>query len=98
MTTYYLLLSAVFLIFLLTPILSVEAASNPNLDVSAENSEFNNHFAGSMVVEVVIRDNDIRDTDEGNGEPDVTLNGKSLRKRVNWGAPATILQLVDKGF
>ncbi|WP_420544758.1 peptidase [Nitrosopumilus sp.] len=62
----------------LIPILSVDA-SNPNLDVSAENSQFDNHFAGSMVIEVVIRDNNIRDTDEGKGEPDVTLNGKSLR-------------------
>ena len=79
MTISYILLSAVFSIFLLTPIASVEAGSNPNLDVSAESSEFDNHFAGSMVVEVVIRDNDIRDTDEGKGEPDVTLNGKFLR-------------------
>ena len=56
-----------------------EASSNPNLFVSAENSLFDNHFAGSMVVEVVVRDNDIRDTDQGKGEPDVTLNGKTLR-------------------
>ena len=66
------------MILSLIPILSVNA-SNPNLDVSAENSQFDNHFAGSMVIEVVIRDNNIRDTDEGKGEPDVTLNGKSLR-------------------
>lgn len=32
-----------------------------------------------MVVEVIIRDNDISDTDEGKGEPDVTINGKDLR-------------------
>ncbi len=61
------------------PFIQAEAASNPNLFVSAENSKFANHFSGSMVIEVVIRDNDIRDTDEGKGEPDVTLNGKSLR-------------------
>ena len=54
-------------------------ADNPNLSVSAENSKFDNHFSGSMVVEVVIRDSSISDTDEGKGEPDVTLNGKSLR-------------------
>ncbi|NIS96031.1 MAG: peptidase, partial [Nitrosopumilaceae archaeon] len=54
-------------------------ADNPNLFVSAENSKFDNHFAGSMVVEVVIRDSNISDTDEGKGEPDVTLNGKNLR-------------------
>jgi hypothetical protein len=32
-----------------------------------------------MVIEVVIRDSSIGDTDEGKGEPDVTINGKSLR-------------------
>ena len=64
---------------LLIPIINAEASSNPNLFVSAENSQFDNHFSGSMVVEVVIMDNNIRDTDEGKGEPDVTLNGKTLR-------------------
>jgi len=68
-----------FSLISLIPILDVEAASNPNLFVSAETSQFNNRFSGSMVVEVVIRDNNIRDTDQGKGEPDVTLNGKSLR-------------------
>ena len=34
-------------------------ADNPKLFVSAENSKFNNHFSGSMVVEVVIRDSNI---------------------------------------
>jgi len=63
----------------LIPIMQTEAASNPNLFVSAENSLFDNHFSGSMVVEVVIRDSNLQDTDEGKGEPDVTLNGKSLR-------------------
>lgn len=68
-----------FFVISLIPILTAEASDNPNLSVSAENSQFDNHFAGSMVVEVVIRDNNIRDTDEGKGEPDVTLNGKTLR-------------------
>jgi len=54
-------------------------SAHPNLFVSAENSSFQNHFSGSMVVEVVIRDSDISDTDEGKGEPDVTINGKNLR-------------------
>ncbi len=56
-----------------------EASNNPDLFVSAENSQFSNHFSGSMVVEVVITDQNLRDTDEGKGEPDVTINGKSLR-------------------
>ncbi|GKS67169.1 hypothetical protein YTPLAS73_07160 [Nitrosarchaeum sp.] len=59
--------------------MNVEATSNPNLFVSSENSQFNNRFSGSMVVEVVIRDPNLHDTDQGKGEPDVTLNGKSLR-------------------
>ena len=75
----YFSLAAAFSIILLIPMIDAEASSNPNLFVSAENSQFENHFSGSMVVEVVIRDNDVRDTDEGKGEPDVTLNGKDLR-------------------
>lgn len=59
--------------------MNAEASSNPNLFVSAENSQFDNHFSGSMVIEVVIRDSNLHDTDDGKGEPDVTLNGKSLR-------------------
>ena len=72
----------VFLAFLLTivlvPILPADA-SNANLFVSAENTQFGNQFSGSMVVEVVIRDPNIHDTGQGKGEPDVTLNGKTLR-------------------
>jgi len=56
-----------------------EASHNPNLVVSAENSIFDNTFTGSMVVEVVVNDPNISDTDEGKGEPDVTINGKDLR-------------------
>ena len=54
-------------------------SSQPNLYVSAENSLFENHFSGSMVVEVVINDNDIKTLDDAHGEPDVTVNGKKLR-------------------
>ena len=75
----YFTLMTTFSMMILIPIIDVEASSNPNLFVSAENSQFDNHFSGSMVVEVVIRDSDIHDTDEGKGEPDVTLNGKTLR-------------------
>ncbi|AJM91949.1 peptidase [Nitrosopumilus piranensis] len=64
---------------MLIPAMDAHASSNPNLFVSAENSEFDNHFAGSMVIEVVIRDSNISDTGEGKGEPDVTINGKTLR-------------------
>jgi len=65
---------------LLIPLLSeANAASNPNLYVSAENPFYDNHFAGSMVIEVVVSDPNLSDTDEGKGEPDVTLNGNALR-------------------
>ncbi len=74
---YYLL--AIFSIISLIPVMNAEASSNPDLFVSAENSQFDNHFSGSMVIEVIIRDPNLRDTDEGKGEPDVTLNGNSLR-------------------
>ena len=54
-------------------------AGNQNLFVSAENPLYDNHFAGSMVIEVVISDSDYRDIDDAQGEPDVTLNGNDLR-------------------
>ncbi|MCV0401191.1 MAG: peptidase [Nitrosopumilus sp.] len=75
----YLSLLVIFSIISLIPIIEVDASSNPNLFVSAENSQFNNHFSGSMVVEVVVIDPNLSDTGEGKGEPDVTINGKSLR-------------------
>ena len=54
-------------------------AANANLFVSAENSQFDNYMAGPMVIEVVVIDTDISDTNEGKGEPDVTVQGKDLR-------------------
>src|SRR3989344_3052818 len=54
-------------------------AANANLFVSAENSQFNNYMSGPQVIEVVIIDSDINDTDESKGEPDVTVNGKILK-------------------
>jgi hypothetical protein len=75
----YFTLVVTFSIILLNLTIDAEASSNPNLFVSAENSQFNNSFSGSMVVEVVIIDPNLSDTDEGKGEPDVTINGKSLR-------------------
>ena len=54
-------------------------AANANLFVSAENSQFDNYFAGPMVIEVVVIDSDISDTSEGEGEPDVTVQGKDIR-------------------
>ena len=54
-------------------------AANSNLFVSAENSQFDNYMSGPQVIEVVVIDSDINDTDEAKGEPDVTVNGKILR-------------------
>jgi len=54
-------------------------AANQNLFVSVENPLYDNHFAGSMVIEVVISDPDYNDIGEAEGEPDVTLNGNDLR-------------------
>ena len=54
-------------------------AANANLFVSAENSQFDNYMSGPQVIEVVVIDSDINDTDESKGEPDVTVNGKELR-------------------
>jgi len=56
-----------------------EASHNANLIVSAENPAFSNSFVGPMVIEVVIDDPSIDDTNIPRGEPDVTVNGKNLR-------------------
>ena len=58
---------------------TAEAAHNANLFVSAESSLFKNTFGGPMVVEIVINDPALTDTDENKGEPDVTVNGKDVR-------------------
>ncbi|MGI0008596.1 MAG: hypothetical protein ACRD92_03145, partial [Nitrosopumilaceae archaeon] len=58
---------------------AAEAAHNANLFVSAESSIFKNTFGGPMVVEIVINDPALTDTDEAKGEPDVTVNGKDVR-------------------
>jgi len=75
----FLSLVVTFSLLLFFPIIDAEASGNSNLFVSAENSQFDNRFAGSMVIEVVIDDLNLKDTGEGEGEPDVTINGKSLR-------------------
>ena len=56
-----------------------QAATNANLFVSAENSQWNNYFAGPQVIQVVVADPDINRLDQAYGEPVVTVNGKRLR-------------------
>ena len=65
--------------FALPGMMPAAYAANANLFVSAENSQFSNYMAGPQVIEVVIIDSDINDTDESKGEPDVKVNGKRLR-------------------
>src|SRR3990172_6603966 len=55
------------------------AQANANLFVSVEESFSPDRFGGAMVVEVVVNDPDLKDTDESETEPDVTVNGKDLR-------------------
>ena len=65
--------------FAIPGVMPAAYAANANLFVSAENSQFDNYMAGPMVIEVVVIDSDISDTDEAEGEPDVTVQGKDLR-------------------
>ncbi|BDQ30147.1 beta strand repeat-containing protein [Nitrosopumilus zosterae] len=67
------------LTFAAPSMMPVAFAANANLFVSAENSQFDNYMSGPQVIEVVVIDSDINDTDEAKGEPDVTVNGKKLR-------------------
>ena len=58
---------------------SAYADHTPFLYVSAENSQFDNTFAGPQVVEVIVNNPNLIDTDRSESEPDVTINGKQLR-------------------
>jgi hypothetical protein len=61
------------------PMIPVAHAANVNLFVSAENSQFDNYISGPQVIEVIVSDVDINDVITAKGEPDVTVNGKTLR-------------------
>ena len=74
-----LIIIASMLLFPIFSSFNAEATHNPHLFVSAENPVYDNHFAGSMVIEVVVSDPDYNDVGETEGEPDVTLNGNDLR-------------------
>jgi hypothetical protein len=67
------------LTFAIPGVMPAAHAANANLFVSAENSQFDNYMSGPQVIEVVVIDSDINDTDEAEGEPDVTVNGSILR-------------------
>jgi hypothetical protein len=63
------------------------ASHNPNLFTSAENFQFDNFFAGPMVIEVIVIDPAVDDTDEIVAEPLVTVNGKKHLSMV-WPRPS----------
>ncbi len=74
------ILAVITIIIIITaPSAAHAIQSNDNLYVSAENPAFENSFAGSMVIEVMVVEPNIRDTDGGAGEPTVTINGETLR-------------------
>lgn len=53
-------------------------SDHPNLFVSAENSMFQNYFHGAMVVEVIVKGQN-NQLDQAQGEPNVDVNGRTLR-------------------
>ncbi len=61
------------------PVFAEVSTSNPHLYVSAEGQDPDNIFAEGNIIEVIIRDDTIGDTDEGEAEPEVTVNGADLR-------------------
>jgi hypothetical protein len=67
------------LTFAIPGVMPEAMAANANLYVSAENSRFDNYMTGPQVIEVVVIDDDINETNESKGEPDVTINGAQLR-------------------
>ncbi|HJU14160.1 MAG TPA: peptidase, partial [Candidatus Nitrosotalea sp.] len=71
-----------FLVLLIFPTTAPPGAraysDHPNLFVSAENSAFQNYFHGAMVVEVIVKGQN-NQLDQAQGEPDVNVNGRTLR-------------------
>ncbi len=54
-------------------------AANADLFVSAENSVRSNYMSGPQVIEVIVSDPALVDTDQRKGEPTVTVGGDELR-------------------
>ena len=71
------LLSFTSILMGIFPLTDYADAANANLFVSAENSQFDNYFSGAQVIEVVITS--LEETNLPVAEPDVTVNGKTLR-------------------
>src|SRR5574337_553322 len=79
LTLLTILLASSAVIALPSAMPSAHAATNANLFVSAENSQWNNYFAGPQVIQVIVADPDINRLDQAYDEPTVTVNGKKLR-------------------
>ncbi|MGI0062268.1 MAG: hypothetical protein ACREBA_07430, partial [Nitrosotalea sp.] len=62
--TILLMSSAAFALPNAMPSAHAQVASHPNLFVSAENSQFNNYFAGPQVVQVIVADPNINRLDQ----------------------------------
>ena len=67
-----------FLLSLVSFVSVSYAQSNSNLYVSAENTLFQNYFAGPMVIEVIVDDSDISNLTGSVQEPIVTVGDKKL--------------------
>ena len=79
MKNYILLTISMMFIFSLISFVPVShAQSNSNLYVSAENTLFQNHFAGPMIIEVIVDDSDISSVSNSVEEPIVTIDNKKL--------------------
>ena len=61
------------------PVFAEVSTTNPHLYVSAEGQNPNNMFGEGNIIEVIIRDDTIGDTDKSAVEPEVTVNGADLR-------------------
>src|SRR5579872_553832 len=53
-------------------------SDHPNLFVSAENSLFDNHFSGPMVIQVIVQEDNTQ-LDQAIGQPNVSVDGKHLQ-------------------
>ena len=102
LTLMTIMLAAGFTAFAPSAMQSASAA-NANLFVSAEQTVYENRFGGPMVIEVVVADPDLSDTNVIEGEPDVTLNGKDIRMAqtidgnwVGYFASRSIAQAADQ--
>jgi len=61
------------------PSMVPEAAAAGALYVSAENAQFENHFAGASVVEIIVKDPSRSATNEAAAEPTVFVDNQQVR-------------------